>query len=249
MFFIVLKRIDGMELSCSYYSSNYKLDREILIKNAFVCEGYVKYTCDERLYFLEGISKSSYFEDKKKPTDLEYLILREGQMLEYIPVGIDAFFPNLRVFTANDGVLYYIEKEDLEQMPNLIGLHLDSNKLTYLPADLFEATPNLLVLSLGKNPIRSVGLGIFTFIKKLKALYFAKTTCRPSSTYQPVDETELQVIELCKEKTRRTNVVTNFGNSTSRVKRSLKPEDIEKCENDFIFKEEIAYLVKPKPTR
>ena len=242
-----MKGIDGMEIACSYSINNYKLDNKVLIRNAFFCEGNAKYTCDERRYFVEGIAKSSYFEEKKKPTDLDSLMFRDRQSLEYIPVGIDAFFPNLKVFSCYDCIVYYIEKADLEQMPNLIGLHLDHNKLTYLPADLFESTPNLLVLSLSKNPIATVGLGIFRPIKKLKALYFAETKCRPSSTDQQVDETELQIIELCKEKTRRINVeTTSIGNSTTRVKRSMSPEDIERCEDTYIFKEELAYLLKPK---
>lgn len=96
---------------------------------------------------------------------------------DFIPKGIELYFPNLlslRWFKTN---LSVISKEDLRPFPQLKVLYLPVNQIVVLGGDLFSFTPDLLWISFIQNQIEQVGHDLLTDLKDLERVFFNENPC------------------------------------------------------------------------
>lgn len=96
---------------------------------------------------------------------------------DFIPKGIQVFFPyltSLRWFRTN---LDVITKEDLEPFPSLKVLYLPVNQIVVLGGDLFSKTPELRWISFIQNQIEQVGHDLLTDLKDMERAFFNENPC------------------------------------------------------------------------
>jgi hypothetical protein len=113
----------------------------------------------------------------KNNEDVEGLMLT-STTVNFIPRGLNVFFPNVTHLNVSDCGLKSICRRDLSQFPKLEVLWLNSNELTSLPDDLFEDTKNLKAISFCNNKIEFMSSNLFKPIigNKIKTINFRKNT-------------------------------------------------------------------------
>lgn len=111
-------------------------------------------------------------------SDTEVKLIRaEFQTVNFIPLGIEKYFPELVGVAIMSCHLKSIEKTDLKPFDKLIYLHIASNDLETLPNDLFEYHPELRAIQAYNNKIKSVGENIFTRLTNLQYAQFRNNIC------------------------------------------------------------------------
>lgn len=94
-----------------------------------------------------------------------------------IPVGFDAFFPNVLGFSVYATQTFTVSSDDLKQFPKLRELWIYSNELEYLPSDLLEHNPNMESIHFHSNKIKFIGSEFFSKVPKLYEATFRGNVC------------------------------------------------------------------------
>lgn len=98
--------------------------------------------------------------------------------VKYFPLGIEKFFPKVKIVTLNNTKLEEISQEDVRPFgAELISLWLWDNNLKSIDGNLFEFNPNLQKIDLDKNQINYVGHFALSRLKKLNEIYFQFNDC------------------------------------------------------------------------
>lgn len=100
-----------------------------------------------------------------------------GRTVNYMPVGLEEFFPNLEVISIAEMKLKSIEKSDLYGFPFLKVLILRNGNLESLSNDLFSNNLELQFIVMDGNKIKSVGENTFAKLTKLEYLFFINNQC------------------------------------------------------------------------
>lgn len=82
----------------------------------------------------------------------------EEIVVEYFPLGLDAFFPNLTAVQVSYCGLKKITRDDLAGLENLVILSFPVNKLTSLPDELFKDMSMLQWAIFRDNELRSLSV-------------------------------------------------------------------------------------------
>ncbi|KAG5668308.1 hypothetical protein PVAND_016254 [Polypedilum vanderplanki] len=117
-----------------------------------------------------------------------------SQIINYIPHGLDKFFPNLISIDINDGRIKEIHQKDLEQYPKLKILDLFENDIEYLEKDLFKFNTELQIVWIYNNKITQIYPTIFDHLNNLKRLWLTNNKCINKNK-----EDRSGVLELIKE--------------------------------------------------
>lgn len=88
--------------------------------------------------------------------DVQALII-SSQDMEFFPVNIESFFPNMKVLNFPRNSISSVTKKHLIPFPNLEFLALYANRITSLESDLFSGLKSLRFINLGQNRIKHVG--------------------------------------------------------------------------------------------
>lgn len=99
------------------------------------------------------------------------------QKSSYIPIGLDAFLPNLEAFWTEFCDFTHVSRKDFEPFPKLKQVHFYGHKIQTLDADLFLSNPLIEHVSFGGNPLKHIGYGIFDNLKSLQSLYLENAGC------------------------------------------------------------------------
>lgn len=143
--------------------------------------GDYKYTCsptiihsdhDEVLVEVNGVHIEG-----KNDTQVEMIWVRDGQILTFIPRGIDEFFPNLRGLTLHYTCIAEISANDLQQFPNLIDFNVFGNPIVSLDGDLFKHNTFMRYIYFGESLLQHVGFNLLGDLNNLRNVYFISNPC------------------------------------------------------------------------
>lgn len=151
------------------------------------------------------------------------LIRADFQTINFIPSGIEKYFPELLGVAIMNCHLKSIEKSDLKTFDKLIYLHIASNDLETLPNDLFEFHTELRTIQAYNNKLKYVGENIFAQLKSLQYAQFSNNIC-----INPDDSLSHQIPALIQE---------------LKVKCPMKLSPLQECQrNSEELEEEIQKL-------
>lgn len=159
------------------------------------------YSCKPTVNLTESTSLEEVTGNHMYNSDndlVEYLHV-SGQILPFIPQGIETFFKNLKAMTYFNTSMLSISAEDLRPFPKLESLSFDRNKLTSLDGDLFSNNPKLSILQLRHNRIQHIGHDLLSPLSNLKYFYLDGNICteRYAVTRNEVIELAPQLSVLC----------------------------------------------------
>jgi hypothetical protein len=101
----------------------------------------------------------------------------QNQVVNFIPEGLEKFFPNIEGLSITASKLKRVGKKDMQQFPKLKILYLSSNDLEFLPSDLFEGNLELRSFAVFANPFTHFGHKLVTPLQKLEAAIFPYGSC------------------------------------------------------------------------
>lgn len=86
------------------------------------------------------------------------------QTLNFIPKGLEKFFPNLEILHVHYSKLKSLTQSDLKQFPQLFDLSFHDNELTTLDSDLLKFNMKVRFINLNDNKLKKIGAD---FVKPL----------------------------------------------------------------------------------
>lgn len=137
----------------------------------FVAKNWNIATADVTITSING-QEASFYQDKK----ITYLDIQD-QTVQYLPKGIENFFPNLERLSIVNAGLESINSAFLKPFVNLNAVALKNNKITSLDSNLFEFNPEIATLWISNNKLTHVGADILTPLKKLSYADFSSNEC------------------------------------------------------------------------
>lgn len=102
-------------------------------------------------------------------------------VIQFIPRGIDKFFPSLILLHVTNCQLKEINQFDLTDLPHLISLDLEGNELKYLPGDLFIDNTELQEVNFRNNKLSEIGEDLFSSLDGLQSINFEDNECISTS--------------------------------------------------------------------
>ena len=100
--------------------------------------------------------------------DVFYVL--ENMEIEYLPKGIQHYFPKLKIYEVVSSSLKNIRKQDFLNLNTLKALRLSHNKIEFLPDDVFTTLWNLESLDLKNNQIKEINDETFMNLTNLKVI-------------------------------------------------------------------------------
>lgn len=116
---------------------------------------------------------SSFYQTKS----VSFISFFDPQTVNFLPSGIEKFFPNIEGIEIHNASLKSIEQSDLKPFKNLKEMWLNSNELEELDSNLFEHNLELLYINFSKNKLTAVGEDIFKPVTKLTQAFFSNNVC------------------------------------------------------------------------
>jgi hypothetical protein len=108
---------------------------------------------------------------------VEILKISNVPELQYFPLGVLRFFPNLIGFYLRRTGISRLNGNELLEYPQLQWFGLESGPLEFIPGKLFRSTPNMVSISFGGNKIKRVGKELLDNLKHLDRVYFLNNVC------------------------------------------------------------------------
>lgn len=147
-----------MELDCKFYNS----------ADEYTC--FVTSSKTEKdSNLIKGVNCSHH--EGKCNKDVQSIFFINNNVMNFIPLGVIDFFPNLVELVIIKCALKTISRKDLKEFKNLEILFITNNELTALPEDLFEDTKKLVKVSFYANKIESMSSKLFQPIIKNNLTY------------------------------------------------------------------------------
>lgn len=159
--------VDAIGFNCDF--DFYQLP--LGIGNLYACVPKVFSEETKTLDRVEGVHKKDYTHH-----DVEFLFVLI-QNIDFVPQGIDNFFPNLKAMNFYGNNIFSISARDLRPFPRLEYLALYNNELESLDGDLFMYTPRLSYIHLGANKLQHIGKGLVTDLDRLEYLNLDENIC------------------------------------------------------------------------
>lgn len=120
--------------------------------------------------------------------------------LNFFPLNISNFFPNLESLSASRTKIENISRKDLQILPKLKEFIFNDNKLKFLDdTHLFDDMPLLAQISFNNNPIIHVASNLFKNLRGLKFLHFYKSKClaKGANNRQEVIDLTVELLIYC----------------------------------------------------
>ena len=111
----------------------------------------------------------------KSNEDVELIVYKEMNFMNFIPNSIFAIFPNVECFLIMGNQLKCkLEPHFLKGAKNLKIFHIEGGKMDTLDANLFVEAPNLEIINLYCNQIKSIDRWTFSGLRKLQYIYLVR---------------------------------------------------------------------------
>lgn len=121
--------------------------------------------------------------------------------LEFLPSGIEKFFPNLERLVVTQTALKTLTRNDLENFPQLRVLDMSDNQIELLEAEVFEKNKKIESIDLSNNRLRSGSVegNVFKFTRNLRALDVSNNVCvnGTAENAAEVGRLKVRIIDLC----------------------------------------------------
>jgi Leucine rich repeat len=119
--------------------------------------------------------------------------------LEYIPSGVEKFFPKLEQVIIKQTALRALKEENLKNLHHLRILELSENKLDHLEEKVFKNNKNIEMIDLSRNSFKSIDVSGFKFTPRLRKLDFSDNDCIQGKAETPSEVEHLleQLIDAC----------------------------------------------------
>lgn len=108
--------------------------------------------------------------------DVKILSIRQ-QLANYLPKGVDKFFPHLEAIEIINSKLKKIDRCDFEPFKYLKDVHMGHNDIKSLDNDLFLSNTQIECVQFHDNNIEKIGTKTFDVLKDLKTAYFKDNVC------------------------------------------------------------------------
>lgn len=99
----------------------------------------------------------------KSNDDVEVLMFIGAISVEYLPVGVEEIFPNLKILAVMFCDLCEVLTEDVIGLKNLEHLIMVDTRLAKMPDDLFDSMPKLRIIDFWYNNPENMGGKIQNF--------------------------------------------------------------------------------------
>lgn len=113
--------------------------------------------------------------------DVRILKIKD-QAVNFMPLGIDQFFPDLVVISITNCSLKAIEQADLKPFRDLQELYLHNNEIETISSDLFEFSRQLRFIHFSWNKIKFIGENVLKPLTKLRRADFYDNVCIATSS-------------------------------------------------------------------
>lgn len=126
----------------------------------------------------------------------------DSPKLEFIPSGIEDFFPNLEEFVVSETGLAAVHVDDLKKFPKLKRLDLSYNQLTALTSNLFEFNKNLEEIDLRGNNLTYIGSDLYINLPNLKQMDLTDNACINALAENSIELRKLadKISDSCQER-------------------------------------------------
>lgn len=149
---IILIAINGNTASATSLNCTFNILIPVAVGEIYHCNGKrIGTGNDEILVSVNGIHLPG-----KRNGDVKGLTV-SNNLLAFIPVNIDEFFPNILYLDFSLNQISFVNSSHLIPFPNLIRLNLNSNKMVQLESKLFSGSRSIKFINLSNNHIRHVG--------------------------------------------------------------------------------------------
>lgn len=105
--------------------------------------------------------------------------------LEYLPSGIEKFFPNLQEIVINETGLKVLSQNNLKRFPKLKTLVVRENQLEQLDTNVFEFNDGIEEIDLSGNKLNNLPANSFRVLKNLKKLDLTNNVCVNDTAQNP----------------------------------------------------------------
>lgn len=109
-------------------------------------------------------------------TDVVILTIR-SQMLFFVPLDLDKFFPNIQALQIFNSSLKVLEQGDIRSFGRLRELWVNQNHLESLSGNLFKFNTELQLIVFSNNRLKAIGKYILVPLANLMIANFNKNTC------------------------------------------------------------------------
>lgn len=140
--------------------------------------------------------------------------------INFMPNGIEKFFPDLESIRICNSNLKSIDQADLKPFGKLRNLDVERNDLVFLDSELFEFNPEIETLDFYNNKLRYVGENIFKSLSKLNIADFNNNPC---SSYRM--NSKIQLAVLISELNSNCQVPKFYSDLKLKMEANLKIDD------------------------
>lgn len=154
----------ALELNCTYRMQSYDF-----IGSVYECSATISAGDIDKLTSVSGTHLSG-----KAHSNVAALRII-NQNLQYFPVNVESFFPNLRVFQLYQNSISVINNAHLAPFPNLVSLNLYKNKISTISGNLFDGLNSMQYVSFETNDVRHVGHDLA--LPKAGLVFFDSNPC------------------------------------------------------------------------
>jgi Leucine-rich repeat (LRR) protein len=147
-----------------------------------------------------------------------------SQTVNYFPIGIDKFFPDLQAIQVFNSKLKTIEKSDLKPFRHLKAVYLQYNEIEALEDNLFDNNTEIELIHLSRNKIKYIGANVFQPLKKLKYLYLVGNFCINRFVYdlKQVQGLISEATSNCKKLNPKPTTINVIKRNVARLYRNLR---------------------------
>lgn len=125
--------------------------------------------------------------------EIKTFTVNESPLLEFLPTGIEKFFPNLEKIEISDSGLKNLTQNSLKNLTKLRFLILNNNKLEDIDSNPFEFNNKIEKVDLSGNQIKIFQVGSLKVLKHLKKLDLSNNLCINETADNPFELKKLKI--------------------------------------------------------
>lgn len=169
----------------------------------------------------------------KSNEDVKGVVTYRSSEFTQIPLGMETFFPDLKLIQFWYGNISSVVAEHLRPFPNLVYLSLPVNHITSLDTDLFKYTTKIKDFVIPSNKIQRVGENIFSNLPELRWVNFLSNPCFSyyADTPEQLQYLKNSLAQYCPSSSSSTSTATSsLPPSTTTTIPATTPGETDTCD-------------------
>ena len=171
--------------------------------------------------------------------DVKTFYVHTEDGFEYLPIGLNSFFPNLSKLNVERTRLKLIHKSDFIGLEGIKKIHFNDNQIQNFPGDTFSTLVQLDYISLKNNSIEILASNTFENLKNLVKIYFQDNNIQVLDSLLFRNNDKLKLISF------NRNKLVNIGMDLIRQSYQIKAIEMLKnpcIDNEFKSRDDILGL-------